>query len=90
MTIIPNQELVIIKPESVAEVSEGGIIMPELVKENKSKLQNRGEIVALGSKVEFWQVGDFTSFYRNAATPIVENGVEYLSIHHSHILCKFV
>lgn len=90
MTIIPNEELVLIKAESIPEVSTGGIIIPDLVKENKQKLQNRGTIVAIGAKIEFWKVADFVSFYRNAATPVIENGVEYLLIHYTHILCKFV
>lgn len=90
MQIIPNEELILILPEAIEEISGGGIILPDLVRENKSKLQNRGTITEVGDLVTFWKKGDFVSFYRNAATPIVEDGVEYLTIHKSHILVKFV
>lgn len=90
MTILTNKNLVLIKPEAIKEVSEGGIILPDLVKENRAKLQNRGTIVSVGRDVDFWQAEDFVSFYRNAATPIIEDGIEYLTIHQDHILCKFV
>lgn len=90
MKIVPNTELVLVKADEVEKQSEGGIDIPEVAQQNLRKLQNRGKVVAIGMKVEYWQVGDYVSFYRNGAVPILEEGDEFLSMHQGHILCKFV
>lgn len=62
--------------------------MPELVKENQQKKQNRGTVVLTGKDCTFVVPGDFVSFYRNAATPVIEDEKEFLIINEAHILCQ--
>lgn len=85
----PNDKLVVIKPLAVEEKSEGGIIKSEVEKENLMKKQNRGTVTHIGDGCVFCKVGDFISFYRNAATPLQEEDVDYLVINEAHVLCNF-
>lgn len=82
----PNDKLVVIKPLKVEETSDAGIIKSELEKDNLMKKQNRGTVTHIGAKCTFCKVGDFISFYRNAATQFSEDGVDYLVINEDHIL----
>lgn len=80
-------EYVVIKPEATPEKSESGtIIIPDLVRESMNKLQNRGTVIYVGSKVEWPEVGKFVSFYRAAATPIITRDGEALVINSQHVL----
>lgn len=93
MIPIPNLELVLIIPEKIEEKMKLGdkeLEKSEAQKENERKAQTRGTIFAVGDKVEFWQKGDYVSFYRAASTPVPEDGVDYLSINQQNVLCKFV
>jgi len=90
MIPVPNLELVLIIPEALDTREDKKVIMSEIEKDNAKKLQNRGTIFAVGDNVEFWQKGDFVSFYRNAATEIKEGDDVYFSINQGNILCKFV
>lgn len=81
-----NKKLVVIKPLEIEETSEAGIIKSEVEKDNLMKKQNRGTISHIGDGCVFCKVGDFVSFYRNAATPLKEDGVDYLVINEDHIL----
>ena len=81
----PN--LVLIEPDNVER--ESPIAMSDEEKKNREKEQNRGKVICIGDNVTFWVVGDYVSFYRNAATPIKENGKQYLTIHQGHILVRF-
>ena len=82
----PHPDMVIIIADKYSDKTEGGLIVPDLVRENQNKKQNRGEVSLIGSKVEWPAKGDYVSFYRNAATPIIEDGTEYLVINAQHIL----
>lgn len=83
-----NNDLVLIEPEKVEEKSEGGIIRSAEEQANIQKKQNRGTIKAIGKDVSWPAVGDFVSFYRNAATEIEEEGQKYFVIHSNHVLCS--
>lgn len=85
-----NKELVLIDPEKVDDVTEGGIHLAEVAKDNLMKKQNRGTVVKVGEKCDWAKPDDFVSFYRNAATSIKENGKDYLIVHEGHILAKIV
>lgn len=65
--------------------------MTEQDKESFIKKQNRGTVLVLGSKCDTWiEPGDVVSFYRNAATEIVDDdGESFLTVHEDHILAKF-
>lgn len=83
-------DLVLIEPDSVERKEEDSQIkMSDEEKKNREKEQNRGKIVNVGESVQFWKIDDYVSFYRNAATPIKEEGKEYLTIHKGHILVRF-
>ena len=84
-----NVELVLIKPDSIQDKSEGGIFFSEDARDNLKRKQNRGTVVSVGRKVELWQPGDYVSFYRAAATSVMEDGEEFLTIHTDHILVRF-
>jgi hypothetical protein len=93
MIPVPNPVLVLIIPEKISDTMKAGDVeleKSELQKEKEKRAQTRGTIFAVGDKVEFWQKGDFVSVYRAAVTEITEDGVEYFSINHQNILCKFV
>ncbi len=81
-----NEKMVVIKPEAIEEVTEGGIVRPDMAKEKLMKLQNRGHVTNIGDNCVFVTPGCFISFYRNAATPITVDGEDLLIIHESHIL----
>lgn len=83
-------DLVLIEPDNVERKEEDSpIAMSAEEKKNREKEQNRGKIVNIGENVQFWNIDDYVSFYRNAATPIKEDGKEYLTIHKGHILVRF-
>lgn len=82
-----NEDLVMIEPEEVER--ESIIQMSDEEKRNAVKVQNRGTVILIGSKVTWPEVGDFVSFYKNATTPIKDK-TEYLVIHYAHVLCKIV
>lgn len=93
MRPIPNLELVLIIPDKVEDTIKIGdkeLEKSDVQKENEKKAQNRGKIFAVGNKVEFWEKGDYVSFYKAASTPVVEDGVTYYSINQGNILVKFV
>lgn len=93
MIPVPNLELVLIIPEKIEEtMSVGGkeLEKSEIQKDNEKKVQSRGTIFAVGEAVDFWEKGDWVSFYRAAATEIKEDGVVYFSINQANVLCKFV
>lgn len=81
-------DLIIIEPDQV-DRTESKIQMSDEEKKNLERQQNRGKIVNIGEDVAFWKVNDYVSFYRNAATPIKENGKDYLTIHKAHVLVRF-
>lgn len=83
-----NKELVLIDPEKVDDITEGGIHLAEMAKDNLMKKQNRGTVVKVGEKCDWAKPDDFVSFYRNAATSIKEDGKDYLIVHEGHILAK--
>lgn len=88
-TLEPNKELVIIKADEV-DAERNGIPMSDLEKKNAMKQINKGKVIVSGSLCAFAKTDDYVSFYRNAATSITENEVEYLIINEAHILCKLV
>lgn len=93
MIPVPNLELVLIIPDEIEDKMKIGgkeLEKSEVQKENERKAQSRGTIFAVGESVEFWENGDKVSFYRAAATEIIEDGKSYFSINQSNILCKFV
>jgi co-chaperonin GroES (HSP10) len=84
-------DLVLIEPDDVERKSEDSVIaMSDQEKKNREKEQDRGKIKHIGQNVSFWQVDDYVSFYRNAATPVKDGGKEYLTIHKGHILVRFI
>jgi co-chaperonin GroES (HSP10) len=92
MIPVPNLDLVLIIPEKLDDTMKLGgkdLEKSDIQKENEKKAQNRGTIFAVGDKVEFWQKGDFVSFYRAASTEIKEGDAVYFSINQANILCKF-
>ena len=93
MIPVPNLELVLIIPEKIEDTIDLGdtkLEKSDAQKENEKKAQNRGTIFAVGDKVEFWKKDDFVSFYRNAATQVIEGGKVYFTINQQNILVKFV
>ena len=46
--LYPEGAKVIVKPDSVEEVTKGGIILPETVKSDKQVAVTRGKIIAIG------------------------------------------
>lgn len=93
MIPIPNLDLVLIIPEKLEDTMKMGdkdLEKSEAQKQNEKKAQNRGTVFAIGEKVEFPDEGDFVSFYRAAATEIIEDGVVYFSVNQGNVLCKFV
>ena len=52
MELRPEGQKVIVKPDVAEEVSRGGIIIPNVAREQQQTAANRGEIIAIGPDAE--------------------------------------
>lgn len=84
-----NNEMVLIKPDQIEEKTATGIIKPEEAKVKEMKSQNRGIVQLVGASCTWAKKGDYISFYRNAATEIIEDDETFVLIHEGHTLAKF-
>jgi len=73
-TFTPLHDRVLVQPEAEADVTPGGIVIPEQAKEGPQ----RGEVKALGPKAVHVQVGDVVLYGRFAGTHVTLNGVKML------------
>ncbi|KAA3595898.1 MAG: co-chaperone GroES [Calditrichaeota bacterium] len=90
MNIRPLADRVVLKPVEAAEVSKGGIILPDTAKEKPQEAEvvavgagkyENGNLVALEVKV-----GDKVLYGKYSGTEVKVNGEEYLIIRESDIL----
>ena len=91
--IHPLGERVLVKPMAKEEVSRGGIVLPDTVKEKPQE----GEVIAVGAgkrseKGEFMpmevKVGDVVIYAKYGGTEIKLEGVDYIILRESDILAK--
>ena len=90
MKLKPLQDRIIVEPFEVESQTNGGLIIPDSVKEKPIK----GIIVAVGKgkggdEMEL-KVGDTVLFGKGAGMEIEENGVKYLLMRESDVLLKDV
>jgi chaperonin GroES len=82
----PMGDRVVIKPAEAAEVTKGGIIIPDTAKEKPQK----GEIVAVGpgkdGNLMTVQVGDTILYGKYAGQNIEFHGEDYLIMREDEIL----
>lgn len=90
MNIRPLADRVVLKPVEAAEVSKGGIILPDTAKEKPQEAKvvavgagkyENGNLIALEVKV-----GDKVLYGKYSGTEVKVNGEEYLIIRESDIL----
>lgn len=92
-TFQPLGDRLVIKPTEREDVSVGGIVLPDTVKEKPQE----GEIVAAGPgrltedgkriPVEL-KVGDRVLYAKYAGTEVREDGTDYLVVRESDVLAK--
>jgi chaperonin GroES len=94
MNLTPLHDRVIVKPAAAEEVTKGGIIIPDTVKEKP----RRGEIVAIGAgKVAVdgkatpltVKVGDSVLYGKYAGTEVSVDDVDYLIMPEADILAIY-
>ncbi len=81
----PEGVRVIILPDPVVEATSGGIILPEVAKENEKMQTVRGTIVAIGPNVDVLfedgplDIGDHVLYAKHSGVFVVDekDGVEY-------------
>jgi len=90
MNLTPLHDRVIVKPSEAAEVTKGGIIIPDTAKEKpmqgeiiavgKGKLTEEGKLLPLQVKV-----GDQVLYGKYAGTEVTIEGDEYLMMREADI-----
>ena len=94
MNLTPLHDRVIVKPAAAEEVTKGGIIIPDTVKEKPQ----RGEIVAVGTgKVAedgkatplTVKVGDNVLYGKYSGTEVSVDGADYLIMRESDIFAIY-
>ena len=94
MNLTPLHDRVIVKPAPAEEVTKGGIIIPDTVKEKPQ----RGEIVAVGTgKVAedgkatplTVKVGDNVLYGKYSGTEVSVDGADYLIMRESDIFANY-
>jgi chaperonin GroES len=94
MNLTPLHDRVIVKPAAAEEVTKGGIIIPDTVKEKPQ----RGEIVAVGTgKVAedgkatplTVKVGDSVLYGKYSGTEVSVDGNDYLIMRESDIFAIY-
>lgn len=94
MNIKPLQDRLLVKPVDSAEVSPGGIIVPDTAK--KKPLQGKviaagpGKLTDNGSRMPMdVKVGDVVMFDEYSGTTLTENQQDYLIIKQNDVLAIF-
>lgn len=94
MNLTPLHDRVIVKPAPAEEVTKGGLIIPDTVKEKPQ----RGEIVAIGggklaedgkTTPLTVKVGDNVLYGKYSGTEISVDGVDYLIMRESDIFAIY-
>lgn len=94
MNLTPLHDRVIVKPAPAEEMTKGGLIIPDTVKEKPQ----RGEIVAIGTgkvaedgKVTplAVKIGDNVLYGKYSGTEIAVDGVDYLIMRESDIFAVY-
>lgn len=84
-----NKKLVLIQSFPLDE-KKGAIEMTEESREQQMKKQNRGKVIIIGEGCEFAKVGDTVSYFRAAATDMLDDdGKVYQLVNEVHVLAKF-
>jgi len=78
----PIRENILFKPLELEGVSAGGIIVPDSFKQTS----NKGKIVAVGSKVKNYKVGDVGYRVKSWGTEVLINGEKYFLMQESAII----
>ena len=81
----PLFDKVIIKPDEVAGVSKGGIIIPDNAKERATQ---RGVITAIGIEVKDCEVGDRVIFGKFSGSEFEADKTTFLVMKEEDILAK--
>ncbi len=77
---------VAILPDPIQD--DGEIKHTPITMEEMQKKQNRGVVKFVGRDCDWLEVGDTVSFYRNAATKIMNGEEELLEVDERHVLAK--
>jgi len=83
--IKPFGKTILVERDKAEAESEGGILMPDSVKERKI---NQGIVRALGTDEELYvSIGDAIVFNEFAGVEVEYDGIEYLVIPEEEIIC---
>ena len=90
----PEGTKVVIKPDTVEQMTEGRIYIPEMVREKEQVAVTKGEIVAIGplADIEFGdgtaEVGDRVIYARYGGAMIKWDNIEYRVLHDKDVICR--
>ncbi len=94
-TIQPLADRILVKPLAKEEVTRGGIVLPDTVKEKpqegaviavgSGKRTDKGDVIAMDVKV-----GDIVLYAKYGGTEIKLEGEEYMILRESDVLAKRV
>jgi chaperonin GroES len=81
---------ILVRPFPADEISEGGIIVPDSVKQRP----NKATVVATGGGIKErpmrYKAGDVVFHVKDAGTEIIEDGVKYYLMMDTDVLCTLV
>jgi chaperonin GroES len=93
ITLQPLADRILVKPLAKEEVTRGGIVLPDTVKEKpqegevvavgSGKRNDKGEVIAMDVKV-----GDVVLYAKYGGTDIKLEGEEYMILRESDVLAK--
>jgi chaperonin GroES len=90
MRIRPVGNRILVRPFPPDEMSTGGIIVPDSVKERS----NKATVVATGGGIKDhpmrYGIGDIVFHVKGAGTEMLEEGIKYYLMMDSDILCTLV
>lgn len=67
--LYPEGTKVLVKPDTPEEITKGGLIVPEMVRDKQQHAITRGEIVALGPHAEVYFGEDIEGVVKRKAKP---------------------
>lgn len=85
-TFRPVGDKVLVKPDAAEEVTEGGIVLPDQVRQ----APGRGKVLAVGSGVSEAKEGDIVLYNKYDVTGVEIDGEDYVVIYEDKLLLRIV
>jgi len=93
--IQPEGVKILVLPDAVQEKTNGGIYLPETVKDGEQRAVNQGEIVAIGPAADVafgvgdkLKVGDRVIFAKYGGFPVRDMDIDYRVLNDEDIIAR--